>query len=405
MKEDKHENSVAKQDENFAAAQNAAVSDGQTTLAESEQSAASQANVVVAPQDKPSGKSAVKERIKNVFSTRNLTTVAVLAAIGYGLCWLEFPIFPAAPFLKLDFSNLATMLAGYTTGPFGAVVVEAFKQLMCWWTKSGTGGVGEIANFLMGMAFALPPSVLYLFKKGIGWVSVGMSIGCVCQIATAMLCNRYITFTLFFGEQAGLQFADLWVWLLAFNAIKSVAVSILTFLLYKRLSVALKWIFKPRKKRKTLAKSESNVYNNGMESVTITTSAEETAATAARLAKGFVGGEVVLLTGDLGAGKTVFAKGVAEALGVREEVKSPTFTLCCEYRGANLTLVHIDAYRLKNGEEAEACGLNEKFGDPSVVCLIEWPSQIESVLPKRAISVKIDRISDNERKITTNVNE
>ena len=138
---------------------------------------------------------------------------------------------------------------------------------------------------------------------------------------------------------------------------------------------------------------------------TITKSAEETEKLAEDLARGFKGGETVLLVGDLGAGKTVFAKGVAKALGVKEDVKSPTFTLSCEYSGDKLRLLHIDAYRLKNGEEAEACGINERFGNADTVTLIEWPYQIESVLPKKYIKAEIVRLSDNEREITFDVKQ
>lgn len=357
----------------------------------------------------------VKERAKEFFCTKNIVTMAMLAAVSYGLSWLEIPIFAMVPvvgqILRLDFSNLATMLGGYLTGPVGAVLIECVKQLLCFITKPTFGGVGELANLLMGIAFALPPAVLYRYKKGIGWVIIGMGIGCVCQICVALLCNRFITFPLV-GEflvslgyaDVGAAFADLWPWFLAFNVIKSASVSILTFLLYKRLSVALKRIFAPRKKANSLAKKDGAVYNIGMDK-TVTKSAEETERFAERLASGFKGGEVVLLSGDLGAGKTVFAKGVAKALGVKGDVKSPTFTLCCEYSGDRLELVHIDAYRLHDGAEAEACGINEKFGRPDTVTLIEWPSQIESVLPRGCIRVDIARLGDNEREITVNAQQ
>lgn len=133
--------------------------------------------------------------------------------------------------------------------------------------------------------------------------------------------------------------------------------------------------------------------------VKITKSASETEDFAEEFASTLSGGEVVLLFGDLGAGKTVFAKGVARALGITQDIKSPTFTLCCEYFGKSLRLKHIDAYRLKNGDEAEACGITEDFGARGVLTLIEWPEQIESALPRNCIKIHIMRISDTERKI------
>ena len=337
----------------------------------------------------------------NFFTTRNMVALAMLTAIGYALSWLEFPIFPPAPFLKLDFSNVPTMLGGYMFGFPGAIIIEGIKQLIIWPTKSSTGGVGELANFVMTASFVIVPSLMYRWRKGLPSVFIGMGVGVVLQVISALLCNRFITFPLFagyLGMEAGEAFALLWPYVLGFNAIKAVAISVVTLLLYKRLSYILKWM---PKKQKTLAKKGQWVYNNNMQKVFVSKSESDTLDIAHDLAESFVGGEVVLLIGDLGAGKTVFAKGVAKALGITADVKSPTFTLSCEYEG-RLKLLHIDAYRLKNGEEAEACGLNELFGDKNTVTLIEWPSQIESVLPSKSIAVNINRIDDNTRELIIN---
>ena len=173
-------------------------------------------------------------------STRGIVITATLTAIGYGLSWLEFPLFPAAPFLKLDFSTFTTLFGGYMFGFPAAIVIEGLKQLLIWGTKSSTGGVGEIANFIMTVAFVAVPTILYRYKKGKGRVVEGLAIGCVCQIAASMVCNRYITFPLFARDAAKEMFTGLWGYVLAFNAIKSVSVSVLVFFLYKRLSFVLK---------------------------------------------------------------------------------------------------------------------------------------------------------------------
>lgn len=173
-------------------------------------------------------------------STRGIVITATLTAIGYGLSWLEFPLFPAAPFLKLDFSTFTTLFGGYMFGFPAAIVIEGLKQLLIWGTKSSTGGVGEIANFIMTVAFVAVPTILYRYKKGKGRVVEGLAIGCVCQIAASMVCNRYITFPLFARDAAKEMFTGLWGYVLAFNAIKSVSVSVLVFFLYKRLSFLLK---------------------------------------------------------------------------------------------------------------------------------------------------------------------
>lgn len=98
---------------------------------------------------------------------------------------------------------------------------------------------------------------------------------------------------------------------------------------------------------------------------------QETYRIAASLAQCLAGGEVLLLDGDLGAGKTTFVKGLALALGVEDTVTSPTFTLMNEYHGTRLTLYHFDLYRL--GEEgAEEMGFDEYFHQEGSVCCIEW---------------------------------
>lgn len=132
----------------------------------------------------------------------------------------------------------------------------------------------------------------------------------------------------------------------------------------------------------------------------ISHSEDETIEFARSLSSGFSGGESVLLSGNLGAGKTVFAKGVARGLGITAPIKSPTFTLCCEYRGEKLTLWHFDAYRLASGREGEAAGLNEHFGDKRGVCVIEWPEQIESILPVKAVRISIKTIDETTKEIT-----
>ncbi len=99
-------------------------------------------------------------------------------------------------------------------------------------------------------------------------------------------------------------------------------------------------------------------------------------------------GDVVALEGDLGAGKTVFAKGVGEALGIpAERVNSPTFTIVTEHPGT-IPLHHVDAYRLASVREAEDIGLDELLADPPGVCVVEWAEKIASLLPKSRIWVR-----------------
>ncbi len=126
---------------------------------------------------------------------------------------------------------------------------------------------------------------------------------------------------------------------------------------------------------------------------------EETYLIAASVAETCRPGDVFCLHGELGAGKTHFVKGFAEALGVkRDEVSSPTFTLIHEYEG-NLPIYHFDCYRIENMEEALEIG-TEEYLYGTGVCLIEWPDRIDPLIPENAVNIIIKTMAPDEREIT-----
>jgi tRNA threonylcarbamoyladenosine biosynthesis protein TsaE len=130
----------------------------------------------------------------------------------------------------------------------------------------------------------------------------------------------------------------------------------------------------------------------------ITNSEEETAHVARQLAARLKAGDVVLLSGNLGAGKTAFVRGLAAGLGVDpDDVSSPTFTLVHEYRGGRLTLYHADLYRLER-VAADELGL-EEMGVAEGVLAIEWPDRLAHALPG-ARAINIDIVDENTRRIT-----
>jgi tRNA threonylcarbamoyladenosine biosynthesis protein TsaE len=140
---------------------------------------------------------------------------------------------------------------------------------------------------------------------------------------------------------------------------------------------------------------------------TIATASEsETTAVGRELAGTLRAGDVVLLYGDLGAGKTAFVKGLAEGLGVaREEVSSPTFTLVQEYRGGRLTLYHVDLYRLDDPREIADLGLDE-IADAGVLA-IEWAEKLDRsawMKPPHHIAVNIQHGDGDARTITVSNN-
>ena len=129
--------------------------------------------------------------------------------------------------------------------------------------------------------------------------------------------------------------------------------------------------------------------------VFLSESREATMAFAAEYAKTLSAGDVVLLDGDMGAGKTVFAKGVAKGMGISDEVTSPTYAYMNDYDGR---LFHYDCYRIQSGRQAENLGLADYF-ELGGVCLVEWSENIAPLLPERVKRVKIRKIDENTREI------
>lgn len=117
-------------------------------------------------------------------------------------------------------------------------------------------------------------------------------------------------------------------------------------------------------------------------------SAEDTFAFGQKLAREAVPGEIICLDGDLGVGKTVFTQGFAAGLGIDDYVNSPTFNIVKEYEGGRLPLYHFDVYRIGDPSEMEEIGYEDYFYGQGV-SIVEWPGQIEELLPKEARWVRI----------------
>lgn len=127
-----------------------------------------------------------------------------------------------------------------------------------------------------------------------------------------------------------------------------------------------------------------------MTEVTESHSAAETFAYAKTLGEKASPGEVYTLSGDLGAGKTVFAQGFAAGLGIAEPVNSPTFTILQSYEDGRLTLHHFDVYRIGDVSEMEEIGCEDCFYGNGV-CLVEWAEQIAEILPEDCIRITITK--------------
>lgn len=127
----------------------------------------------------------------------------------------------------------------------------------------------------------------------------------------------------------------------------------------------------------------------------ISNSAEDTIEIAKSFAKNLKKGSIVLLSGEMGAGKTVFVKGMAAGLGIKALVTSPTYAYMNDYDGK---LYHYDCYRLQSGEDAESLGLTDYFYAGGI-CVIEWSENISDVIPEKTINVSIVKTGEEQRSI------
>lgn len=155
------------------------------------------------------------------------------------------------------------------------------------------------------------------------------------------------------------------------------------------LSINLNFIIINVIMRKVLSYSEKQTFNLGK-----------------KLAKKLCGGEVVALIGELGAGKTILIKGIAAGLGIKKTITSPTFVMMKVYEIKDLklkikALIHVDAYRLKSGQDLIDIGLKDWLSRADTVTVIEWADRVKDILPQNPITIKIETgKKKNERIIT-----
>ncbi|MFH1791687.1 MAG: tRNA (adenosine(37)-N6)-threonylcarbamoyltransferase complex ATPase subunit type 1 TsaE [Candidatus Omnitrophota bacterium] len=131
------------------------------------------------------------------------------------------------------------------------------------------------------------------------------------------------------------------------------------------------------------------------------TNPEETMDFGTRLGKGLKPGAFIALTGELGAGKTIFAKGIARGLGVKQYgyVNSPSFVILREYMDGKLPLYHFDVYRLGSSKDLDTVGYEDYFYGRGVT-VVEWADKITDILPAERLDIRIDYAGKNKRKLT-----
>ncbi len=187
------------------------------------------------------------EKFAGYFTATRISYIAIFTALSYILGLLDFSVIPAVSFLKVDFSNTFVMIAGFSLGPVAGTIVAVLKELLHAITFGQTAFVGELANILLVLPYMLIPAIVYRKHKGIKVVIVTLILGCVAQCIVCIPVNYLLNFPAYMMAFTGCSwkegmdfFLDVWYLALAFNAIKTVLVSVATLIIYKPLSKLIK---------------------------------------------------------------------------------------------------------------------------------------------------------------------
>ncbi len=193
---------------------------------------------------------------KGELTTRNLVKISVLGAIGMILMFFDLSVWFAPPFLKLDISDLPALLGAFAIGPMAGVLIQLLKNLLSLLVEgSGTGGVGELSNFIVGSVYCYTAGFIYYRNKSFKSAVIGLICGVILMSITASLSNYFIVFPLYSRvmvpmdkiiEMASkvnkhvVDYKTLILYaVLPFNLLKGTIVAGITLALYKRLSPIL----------------------------------------------------------------------------------------------------------------------------------------------------------------------
>ncbi|MDF2840797.1 MAG: ribU [Clostridia bacterium] len=172
-----------------------------------------------------------------------MVKVGMLSALSFIIMFLEFPLLPSAPYLKMDLSDIPAIVGAFAFGPMAGVVIELIKNILHFITKPETGGVGELANFLTGSSFVIVASLIYFRSKRKASAIIGLAVGTVVMTIVMCFANYYILLPLYapalFEGPISVILNVIYTTTLPFNLIKGVIVSVITILIYKRLSPIL----------------------------------------------------------------------------------------------------------------------------------------------------------------------
>lgn len=199
-----------------------------------------------------------REKKSKLFSTRGLVMMALFGAVSAVLMLFEIPIpIIAPPFYKMDLSEVPVLIGSFSLGPAAGVIIELIKILLKLVIKSSsTAGIGDVANFLIGCAFVVPAGIIYQRNKTKKGAIVGMVVGILTMVIAGSLMNGFVLLPVYAKAFGGMEaiiaagtavhgsvdsvFSFVALCVAPFNILKGIVVSILTLLLYKRISPIIK---------------------------------------------------------------------------------------------------------------------------------------------------------------------
>ena len=295
--------------------------------------------------------------------TRKLCGMAVLAALAVTLaCTVHIPYFGAS-FLEYSPSDVPILIASFMYGPISGLIITVIVALIQGFTVSASAGpIGIAMNIFSTGTFVIVAGLIYKFHRNIKGAIVSLVVGFLSGVVAMVLWNIIIT-PLYMNVSRQVVITMIPTVFLPFNLMKYAGNAGLTFVLYKATGKLFKLAF---------SKVPDKTVDDGeIEGEHISRSLKDTESLAKRVADTLTGGEVIILSGDLGAGKTTFTKGLAKALGVESEVTSPTFTIMNVYEEGRLKLNHLDMYRIEHEDDLYELGVEDAIGEDTVT-VIEW---------------------------------
>lgn len=179
--------------------------------------------------------------------TNKIIKIGIFSAIAFVIMLLEFPltmIFPIfPPFLKFDFSDVIALIGGLTLGPIAGIAIQFIKNVLNFLLHTSTGGVGEIANFIVGIAYVVPVALVYKKKPNLVGIIIGMVIGTITMVIAASLANYFVLLPLYLGgvpaEEKLKMIKSIYV---PFNLVKAGIVSVTGVVLYEGMKNTFKYL-------------------------------------------------------------------------------------------------------------------------------------------------------------------